>query len=89
MSERNVLLGNVSHPFLVGLQYSFQSPSKLYFVLDYASGGENKLGLYIHIYICVYVCVLYVGGGLSLHKSVISNDKRRRLNKYVKVIKKN
>ena len=40
MSERNVLLQNVKHPFLVGLHYSFQTPDKLYFVLDYVNGGE-------------------------------------------------
>lgn len=40
MSERNVLLQNLRHPFLVGLHYSFQSRDKLYFVLDYANGGE-------------------------------------------------
>ncbi|XP_072912430.1 serine/threonine-protein kinase Sgk1 isoform X3 [Hemitrygon akajei] len=40
MSERNVLLKNVQHPFLVGLHYSFQTADKLYFVLDYINGGE-------------------------------------------------
>ncbi|XP_072410046.1 serine/threonine-protein kinase Sgk1 isoform X3 [Chiloscyllium punctatum] len=40
MSERNVLLKNVKHPFLVGLYYSFQTADKLYFVLDYINGGE-------------------------------------------------
>lgn len=40
MSERNVLLKNVKHPFLVGLHYSFQTAGKLYFVLDYINGGE-------------------------------------------------
>jgi serine/threonine protein kinase len=40
MAERNVLLKNVQHPFLVGLRYSFQTPEKLYFVLDYVNGGE-------------------------------------------------
>eukprot|EP00040_Diaphanoeca_grandis_P029086 m.169374 g.169374 ORF g.169374 m.169374 type:complete len:482 (-) comp31565_c0_seq1:85-1530(-) len=45
MSEHNVLLGNEVHPFLVGLHYSFQTPSKLYFVLDYVNGGE----LYFHL----------------------------------------
>jgi serine/threonine protein kinase len=45
MSERNVLLGNVHHPFLVGLHYSFQTPGKLYFVLDYVNGGE----LFFHL----------------------------------------
>ena len=40
MAERNVLIRNLKHPFLVGLHYSFQSRDKLYFVLDYVSGGE-------------------------------------------------
>lgn len=40
MSERNVLLKNLNHPFLVGLHYSFQTRDKLYFVLDYVNGGE-------------------------------------------------
>lgn len=40
MSERNVLLKNLNHPFLVGLHYSFQTKDKLYFVLDYVNGGE-------------------------------------------------
>lgn len=40
MAERNVLLKNVKHPFLVGLHYSFQTSEKLYFVLDYVNGGE-------------------------------------------------
>lgn len=40
MAERSVLLKSVKHPFLVGLRYSFQTPEKLYFVLDYVNGGE-------------------------------------------------
>lgn len=45
MAERNVLLKNIKHPFLVGLHYSFQTGSKLYFVLDYVNGGE----LFFHL----------------------------------------
>jgi len=45
MAERNVLLKNVKHPFLVGLHYSFQTSDKLYFVLDYVNGGE----LFFHL----------------------------------------
>lgn len=45
MSERNVLLKNVKHPFLVGLHYSFQTTDKLYFVLDYINGGEVSVRL--------------------------------------------
>lgn len=40
MAERNVLISNVNHPFLVALHYSFQTKDKLYFVLDYLNGGE-------------------------------------------------
>ena len=40
MSERNVLVQNVKHAFLVGLHYSFQTIDKLYFILDYVNGGE-------------------------------------------------
>lgn len=45
MSERNVLLQNVQHPFLIGLHFSFQTAQKLYFVLDYVNGGE----LFFHL----------------------------------------
>ncbi|XP_051878749.1 serine/threonine-protein kinase Sgk3 isoform X2 [Pristis pectinata] len=45
MAERNVLLKNAKHPFLVGLHYSFQTTDKLYFVLDFINGGE----LFFHL----------------------------------------
>lgn len=45
MSERNVLLKNLEHPFLVGLHFCFQTRDKLYFVLDYVNGGE----LFFHL----------------------------------------
>lgn len=43
MSERNVLLKNLEHPFLVGLKFSFQTFDNLYFVLDYINGGDVSL----------------------------------------------
>ncbi|KAI9138445.1 kinase-like domain-containing protein [Paraphysoderma sedebokerense] len=39
LSERNVLV-QANSPFLVGLKFSFQTPDKLYLVLDYMNGGE-------------------------------------------------
>jgi len=39
MTERRIL-EKIQHPFIVSLQYSFQSKAKLYFVLDYCPGGE-------------------------------------------------
>lgn len=47
MCERSVLVKN-HHPFLVSLQYSFQSRDKLYFVMDYVNGGE----LFFHLQVC-------------------------------------
>ncbi|KAE9139514.1 hypothetical protein PF010_g574 [Phytophthora fragariae] len=38
-TERRVL-GCTRHPFIVGLHYAFQTPQRLYFVLDYCPGGE-------------------------------------------------
>jgi len=43
-TEKSVLQKLV-HPFLVNLHYSFQSPDKLYFVMDYVNGGE----LFFHL----------------------------------------
>eukprot|EP01097_Dermamoeba_algensis_P009991 TRINITY_DN71_c0_g1_i6.p1 TRINITY_DN71_c0_g1~~TRINITY_DN71_c0_g1_i6.p1 ORF type:complete len:288 (-),score=58.99 TRINITY_DN71_c0_g1_i6:395-1258(-) len=38
-AERNILQ-KLIHPFLMNLHYSFQTPDKLYFVMDYVNGGE-------------------------------------------------
>jgi len=43
-TEKSVLQ-KLIHPFLVNLHYSFQSPDKLYFVMDYVNGGE----LFFHL----------------------------------------
>ncbi|KAI9329410.1 kinase-like domain-containing protein [Obelidium mucronatum] len=40
LSERNVLIRTTASPFLVGMKFSFQTPEKLYLVLDYMNGGE-------------------------------------------------
>ncbi|KAJ3191699.1 hypothetical protein HK101_007493 [Irineochytrium annulatum] len=66
LSERNVLIQATS-PFLVGLKFSFQTPEKLYLVLDYMNGGE----LFYHLqketafsedrakfYTCELICAL-------------------------------
>lgn len=37
-SEKNILM-KLKFPFLVGLHYSFQTPEKLYFIMDYVNGG--------------------------------------------------
>jgi protein-serine/threonine kinase len=43
-TERHVL-ETVSHPFIVNLMFAFQTPRKLYFVLEYCMGGE----LFFHL----------------------------------------
>lgn len=43
-AERKILQ-SLQHPFLMTLRYAFQSKEKLYFVLDYKSGGE----LFFHL----------------------------------------
>ncbi|CAF1506079.1 unnamed protein product, partial [Adineta ricciae] len=45
MAERDVLVKNTRHPFLVSLHYSFQTPDKLFFVMDFVNGGE----LFFHL----------------------------------------
>ena len=47
ITERRVL-GRTKHPFIVTLHYAFQTGKKLYFVLDYCSGGE----LFFHLGRC-------------------------------------
>ena len=36
----------VSHPYIVALRYSFQTPTKLYLVLDFLNGGHLFFNLY-------------------------------------------
>jgi len=43
-SEKSILM-KLEHPFLVKLHYSFQTPDKLYFIMDYINGGE----LFFHL----------------------------------------
>ncbi len=39
MHERKILL-ELKHPFIVQMHYAFQSPERIYFVLDYVNGGD-------------------------------------------------
>lgn len=38
LTEKKIL-NKIQHPFLIGLHSTFQTPKKLYFVLDYCPGG--------------------------------------------------
>jgi serum/glucocorticoid-regulated kinase 2 len=35
-----MILQHMNHPFLVSLEYAFQTPAKLYFVMEFMAGGE-------------------------------------------------
>lgn len=39
VSETNILK-RIEHPFIIGLYYSFQTPSNLYLALDYCPNGD-------------------------------------------------
>ena len=39
MTERRIL-ENIRHPFIIKMDYAFQSQTKLFFVLEYCPGGE-------------------------------------------------
>ena len=43
-AERQIL-EKIKHPFIVRLHYAFQTPTKLYFVMDFLNGGE----LFFHL----------------------------------------
>lgn len=45
MAERDVLTA-IIHPYIVTLRFSFQTPSKLYLVLDFINGGHLFFNLY-------------------------------------------
>lgn len=44
LAEKNILQ-RIVHPFLVNLNWSFQTSDKLYFILDFVNGGE----LFFHL----------------------------------------
>ena len=46
-TERDILT-RVRHPYIVALRYSFQTPAKLYLVLDFINGGHLFYQLYRH-----------------------------------------
>lgn len=39
MNERNIMQ-KIRHPFIIRLYYAFQTPEKLYFVMEFVNGGE-------------------------------------------------
>ena len=67
LAERNILL-KAKHPFIVQLKFAFQSPTKFFFGLEYASGGElfdrvmKTGGLPLHevrFYLCEIILTIH------------------------------
>uniref|UniRef100_A0A7S3N9S7 non-specific serine/threonine protein kinase n=1 Tax=Euplotes harpa TaxID=151035 RepID=A0A7S3N9S7_9SPIT len=74
MAERRIL-EKIKHPFIVSLQYSFQSSRRLYFVLDYCPGGElffylQNIGRFKEKTACFYASNILLGIE-ELHKQDI------------------
>lgn len=46
--DEKSILQRIKHPFIVNLHYAFQTPEKLYMILDYVNGGE----LFYHLKKC-------------------------------------
>ena len=60
-------MSEMRHPFIIGLNYAFQTSTELFFIMDLASGGEvfNQLEKYgafdestAKFYICEVLCAL-------------------------------
>lgn len=57
IAEKNIMLND--NPFLVHLHYSWQTPDKLFFVMDYIQGCVRVCGLMCvrervkHVCVCV------------------------------------
>jgi len=44
-AERDILQ-NMDSPFIVQMHYAFQTPSKLYLIMDFMNGGITTFGSY-------------------------------------------
>ena len=65
-AERYVM-AELRHPFIIGLNYAFQNSKQLFYVMDFARGGEifNRLAVdgsfgekTARFYICEIICAL-------------------------------
>ena len=65
-AERYVM-AELRHPFIIGLNYAFQNSKQLFYVMDFARGGEifNRLAIdgsfeekTARFYICEIICAL-------------------------------
>ncbi|VDP90485.1 unnamed protein product [Echinostoma caproni] len=77
-SERNIL-EMIKHPFLVQLHYAFQSPGKLYLVLEFLAGGElfmqlEKEGVFMENQASFYLAEITLAIGHLHSMGIIYRD---------------
>lgn len=74
-----MILTHVNHPFLVGLDYAFQTDEKLYFVLQFMKGGElfqhlRRLKRFPEVQAKFYAASIVLGLGHLHNKNYIYRD---------------
>ncbi|KAA0194032.1 Ribosomal protein S6 kinase beta-1 [Fasciolopsis buskii] len=77
-SERNIL-EMIKHPFLVQLHYAFQTPGKLYLVLEFLAGGElfmqlEKEGVFMENQASFYLAEITLAIGHLHSMGIIYRD---------------
>jgi serine/threonine protein kinase len=80
MSEKSVFLtvSSINHPFLVNLHSCFTSPSRIYFVMEYAQGGDLiyhvRQNNFTHTRAKFYLCEVLLALEYLHKKNIIYRD---------------
>jgi serine/threonine protein kinase len=78
LNERKIL-GNTTCPFIIKLHYAFQTPARLFMVMDYAQGGElfshlKKWGRFPEGLACFYAAEILLGLDWLHERGIIYRD---------------
>ena len=78
LAEKTIL-EHINHPFLVGLEYAFQTEQKIYFVLEFMQGGElfqhlKKMKRFNENTVKFYASCILMGIGHLHDKNFIYRD---------------
>lgn len=77
-AERRIL-EQMDHPFLVSLRYAFQTPEKLYMVMDFFAGGElfyhlKKLGRFAEDDVRIYAAEIVLALSALHENNIVYRD---------------
>lgn len=66
--RERIILGQINHPYIVGLKFAFQDEEYAFFVMDYVQGGDlkavlKKLGT-VPTHVCQYM-IAQLGSALD------------------------